>query len=312
MFVALAGFAAGLVHVLSGPDHLAAVAPLAAGQANGQWRTGLRWGLGHTAGVLLIGLLMIALRGLLPIDALSAYSERVIGVVLLGVGGWAFMRARSPRPHQHVNTGRVVRGRRSSRICGQLASLWCAAGAGAPDQPGSDGVSLRLRHRGGRRHECVRRARRGGLARRRAPRCQRLPWNALRVFRVGNRGRQRLAGGLRSDACAHPRYRRGDPRDGRRLRAGRPHRAGDSLRAGPERQQSGLRRPRCDHPWPAAAQSAAASSDAHARPEVLRHDRAAARHHPGRHSPERVRRAAAGRRRTAGGDRGDRDRIWSS
>ena len=86
MFVALAGFAAGLVHVLSGPDHLAAVAPLAAGQANGQWRTGLRWGLGHTAGVLLIGLLMIALRGFLPIDALSAYSERVIGVVLLGVG----------------------------------------------------------------------------------------------------------------------------------------------------------------------------------------------------------------------------------
>ena len=105
MFVALAGFAAGLVHVLSGPDHLAAVAPLAAGQTNGQWRTGLRWGLGHTAGVLLIGLLMIALRGFLPIDALSAYSERVIGVVLLGVGAWAFVRARSPRPHQHVNSG---------------------------------------------------------------------------------------------------------------------------------------------------------------------------------------------------------------
>jgi hypothetical protein len=105
MFVALAGFAAGLVHVLSGPDHLAAVAPLVAGQTNGQWRTGLRWGLGHTAGVLLIGLLMIALRGFLPVDALSAYSERVIGVVLLGVGAWAFVRARSQRPHQHVNTG---------------------------------------------------------------------------------------------------------------------------------------------------------------------------------------------------------------
>ena len=105
MVAALAGFAAGLVHVLSGPDHLAAVAPFAAGQRNGHWRTGLRWGLGHTAGVLLIGLLLIAFRGVLPVEALSAYSERIIGVVLLGVGAWAFMRARSPRLHQHVETG---------------------------------------------------------------------------------------------------------------------------------------------------------------------------------------------------------------
>src|SRR5918995_1157998 len=144
MFVALAGIAAGLVHVLSGPDHLAAVAPLVAGQTNGQWRTGLRWGLGHTAGVLLIGLLMIALRGFLPVDALSAYSERVIGVVLLGVGAWAFVRARSPRPRS-----------------------WSAASGS---------------------------------------------W-------------------FENDAYAHPRYRRGDPRDGRRLRARRPHRAGDSVGA---------------------------------------------------------------------------------
>ena len=102
MFAAIAGFAAGLLHVLSGPDHLAAVAPFAAGQPGGQWRAGLRWGLGHTAGVMLIGLLLLAFRGVLPIDALSAYSERVVGVVLLGVGVWAFMRARTPRPHQHV------------------------------------------------------------------------------------------------------------------------------------------------------------------------------------------------------------------
>ena len=104
MFAALAGFAAGLVHVLSGPDHLAAVAPLAAGQRAGQWRTGLRWGLGHTAGVVLIGLLLIAFRGLVPIEIVSAYSERIVGLVLLGVGAWAFVRARSARPHQHVDT----------------------------------------------------------------------------------------------------------------------------------------------------------------------------------------------------------------
>ena len=105
MFAVLAGFAAGLVHVLAGPDHLVAVAPFAAQQDRGPWRVGLRWGLGHTTGVMIIGMLLIAFRGALPIDAVSAYSERIVGLVLLGVGVWAFARARSPRPHRHAAAG---------------------------------------------------------------------------------------------------------------------------------------------------------------------------------------------------------------
>ena len=64
MFAFFAGLAAGLLHVFSGPDHLAAVAPLAADErSRPQWRAGLQWGLGHTVGVLLIaGLLLLASR----------------------------------------------------------------------------------------------------------------------------------------------------------------------------------------------------------------------------------------------------------
>lgn len=101
MFAVLAGVAAGLVHVLVGPDHLAAVAPLAANPDRPQWRAGLRWGLGHTSGVLITGLLLISFRQLLPIEAISAYSERIVGAVLLAIGVWGFARARSPRPHVH-------------------------------------------------------------------------------------------------------------------------------------------------------------------------------------------------------------------
>jgi hypothetical protein len=101
VFAALAGLATGLVHVLSGPDHLAAVAPLSAHRERVQWRAGLQWGLGHTAGVMIIGLLLIWFRQLLPIDAISAYSERIVGVALLVVGGWGLLRARSPQPHVH-------------------------------------------------------------------------------------------------------------------------------------------------------------------------------------------------------------------
>ena len=102
MFAALAGLATGLIHVLSGPDHLAAVAPLSADRERPQWRAGLEWGLGHTAGVMTIGLLLIWFRQLLPIDTISAYSERIVGVALLLVGVWGFMRARAPQPHVHA------------------------------------------------------------------------------------------------------------------------------------------------------------------------------------------------------------------
>ena len=102
MFAALAGVAAGLVHVVSGPDHLAAVAPLAADCDRPQWRAGLQWGLGHTAGVLLIGALLISFRELLPLERISGAGERIVGAALLIVAVWAFARARSPRPHVHA------------------------------------------------------------------------------------------------------------------------------------------------------------------------------------------------------------------
>lgn len=105
MFAVFAGLAAGLVHVLAGPDHLAAVAPLSADPDRPAWHAGLQWGLGHTSGVLLVGLLLISVRPLLPVDTLSAYSERIVGLVLLGIGAWGFLRARSPRPHVHAEAG---------------------------------------------------------------------------------------------------------------------------------------------------------------------------------------------------------------
>ena len=111
IFSLVAGIVAGLVHVVSGPDHLAAVAPLAARPGDRlQWRAGFVWGVGHTSGVLLIGLLLIAFRSLLPLDAISAYSERLVGLALVALGVWAALRARDfhrdpTRPHSHPTEG---------------------------------------------------------------------------------------------------------------------------------------------------------------------------------------------------------------
>ena len=97
MFAFFAGLAAGLLHVFSGPDHLAAVAPLAADSDRGKWRTGLQWGIGHTIGVLLIASLLLLVRERLPLEAISAHSERLVGIALILVGAWGFWSARGRR-----------------------------------------------------------------------------------------------------------------------------------------------------------------------------------------------------------------------
>ncbi len=120
MFAFFAGLAAGLIHVFAGPDHLAAVTPLVvssgqqpalneipSGEARRErvegWRTGLQWGIGHTAGVVLIAALLLLLSDQLPLDAISSYSERIVGVALIAVGAWGIWKARqAPQPHTHA------------------------------------------------------------------------------------------------------------------------------------------------------------------------------------------------------------------
>lgn len=95
------GLVAGAVHVWSGPDHLAAIAPLAVRRPQQAWIPGARWGLGHSAGVGVIGLLSLWLRDWLPVDLLSSWGERFVGVMLFGIGLWALRRALKPNVHAH-------------------------------------------------------------------------------------------------------------------------------------------------------------------------------------------------------------------
>lgn len=102
--VALAGVLAGLVHVLSGPDHLAAIAPLASDRRRAPWAAGALWGLGHSSGVLAVGLLVLWLREWLPVEALSSWSERAVGVVLVGIGLWGLHSALRHHLHSHSHS----------------------------------------------------------------------------------------------------------------------------------------------------------------------------------------------------------------
>jgi ABC-type nickel/cobalt efflux system permease component RcnA len=95
------GLIASVLHVISGPDHLAAVTPLAIVNKMKAWIAGLGWGIGHTTGMLLIGLLFYFFRQHIPIEAISHYSEAIVGFMLIGIGLWAFRRIYGKKPHSH-------------------------------------------------------------------------------------------------------------------------------------------------------------------------------------------------------------------
>ncbi len=97
----LGGFTAGFVHVLSGPDHLSAITPLSVDNPKQASLSGLRWGLGHTFGVCLLGMIALFLRESFPAEWLSGSSEKLVGIVLIGIGLWSIKKALAKKIHIH-------------------------------------------------------------------------------------------------------------------------------------------------------------------------------------------------------------------
>jgi len=99
MISLITGLSTSVLHVISGPDHLAAVTPLALSSKLKSWFVGLFWGIGHVFGALIIGGLFILLRDLIPIERISVHSEQIVGVMLIMIGAWAFWRLRKMDTH---------------------------------------------------------------------------------------------------------------------------------------------------------------------------------------------------------------------
>ena len=114
MIALLTGLAAGALHVVAGPDHLAALAPLAVKDRGQAARIGATWGLGHGLGVALVGGLGILAKQFINLDVdvhwLSAWSEFFVGFLLIGVGLWSLrVTARfTIHDHGHDHTRKQV------------------------------------------------------------------------------------------------------------------------------------------------------------------------------------------------------------
>ena len=101
--LALGAVTASAVHVLTGPDHLAAVLPFAVADRRRAFGVGAAWGLGHGLGVLALGLIGQVLRERVNLHALSGAAELVVGALLILVGLRTLRQSRLVVVHGHAH-----------------------------------------------------------------------------------------------------------------------------------------------------------------------------------------------------------------
>ncbi|CAH0478251.1 unnamed protein product [Peronospora belbahrii] len=105
--LALTGMLFGLIHVLTGPDHLSALATLSAGSSWRSFALGIRWGCGHSIGLVLMAIIFIALDGKLDFTVLNIVTDVLVGVFMIALGIYGV--------HEGVKKSRQSRRRGASR-----------------------------------------------------------------------------------------------------------------------------------------------------------------------------------------------------
>ncbi len=99
--VILTGIVAGFVHVVSGADHLIAMAPAAINNPKKALKNSFSWGLGHSSGVLLLAFLAIFIKDITPLNKFSNIAEFLVGISLLIVGIFAMKNSFQLSIHSH-------------------------------------------------------------------------------------------------------------------------------------------------------------------------------------------------------------------
>ena len=81
-----AGLSMGLLHVIAGPDHLSALAALSVGSS---WKAvwmGIRWGIGHSSGLIVVAIIFIAAKGDIDLRTIGRYFDMIVGFFMIGIG----------------------------------------------------------------------------------------------------------------------------------------------------------------------------------------------------------------------------------
>jgi len=85
------GLIMGFVHILSGVDHLSALATLSCGNSFKAFWLGVRWGMGHSTGLVVVTLILLSLN--LDIDVMGNACDFVVGVFMIALGTYGVYKA---------------------------------------------------------------------------------------------------------------------------------------------------------------------------------------------------------------------------
>jgi ABC-type nickel/cobalt efflux system permease component RcnA len=82
------GLLLGIVHVLTGPDHLSALIVLSAGSSWRSCQLGMRWGAGHSVGLIVVTAIFLAVDQNINLDSVGKYCDFVVGILMILLGCW--------------------------------------------------------------------------------------------------------------------------------------------------------------------------------------------------------------------------------
>lgn len=88
------GLLLGVVHVLTGPDHLSALAAMTTGSSWRAFTLGIRWGCGHSIGLIIMALIFFAAGQTVDLDAVGGYLNYVVGFFMIALGVWTAVHVR--------------------------------------------------------------------------------------------------------------------------------------------------------------------------------------------------------------------------
>ena len=95
------GLIAGIIHVISGADHLIAMAPSSITNPKLALKNGLSWGLGHSSGVIILSIIAIFFKDIAHITKFSNFAEFLVGISLLIIGTIAIKNSFKFNIHNH-------------------------------------------------------------------------------------------------------------------------------------------------------------------------------------------------------------------
>ena len=86
--------ALGIVHVLTGPDHLSALSTLSVGKPlKTAFGLGVRWGCGHSFGLLIVAIIFFAVGQQIDLTILSYWADMFVGIFMILLGVWYILKA---------------------------------------------------------------------------------------------------------------------------------------------------------------------------------------------------------------------------